>query len=434
MNWKKITGSILMAATVTSMVAGSTVPALAAKKSDNSDGKTVHFLTAWNEDKDTTAVIKQLTEDYNATNPETPINLEIEVVAQSDMNQKLSVLAASNDLPDMFVTGTQEYIDKYVSQGILKNIDDVIEEQGVTSISKEDRDSILNLTIQDALYVMPTNKNIEGIWYNKQIFEDNGLEVPTTMDEFMDVCQKLSDAEIQPITVAGKEQWPLTRLIGSYATQAGGTDFLVKANSGEVSWTDENFIKAYQWLAEMGEKGYLGEGMTTVDSDTQNSLFITGAAAMCYNGSWFTESLSSDQSTIGENVGFFAFPTVENGAGIANTYTTSYGMYMCVKDESYDDAMGAWLGYVMSNFGNKAMELHNWITPYATTEDFDMGYFTQILADATADEGAASVWPEYAMPTSVQDVEYQGAQMIALGQMDPEDYGKSIDDAWAMVQ
>ena len=36
--------------------------------------------------------------------------------------------------------------------------------------------------------------------------------------------------------------------------------------------------------------------------------------------------------------------------------------------------------------------------------------------------------------TSVQDVEYQGAQMVALGQMSPEDYGTSIDDAWAMVQ
>ena len=52
--------------------------------------------------------VKQLTDDYNATNPETLINLEIEVVAQSDMNQRLSVLAACNELPDMFVTGTQD--------------------------------------------------------------------------------------------------------------------------------------------------------------------------------------------------------------------------------------------------------------------------------------------------------------------------------------
>lgn len=306
MKLKKVTGSLIAAAAAVSLMAGGTVPVSAAKK-DAGKEKTVHFLTAWNEDKDTTAVVKQLTEEYNATNPETPINLEIEVVAQSDMNQKLSVLAASNDLPDLFVTGTQEYIEKYVDQGILKNIDDVIAEQGVTSISDEDRQAILNLTKLDAMYVMPTNKNIEGIWYNKQIFKDNGLDVPKTMDEFMDVCAKLSDAGIQPMAVAGKEQWPLTRLIGAYATQAGGNDLLVKANAGEVSWKDDAFLEAYKWIAEMGEKGYMGEGMTTVDSDTQNSLFTSGMAAMCYNGSWFTESLSSDQNTLGENVGFLPF-------------------------------------------------------------------------------------------------------------------------------
>lgn len=56
------------------------------------------------------------------------------------------------------------------------------------------------------------------------------------------------------MAVAGKEQWPLTRLIGAYATQAGGNDLLVKANAGEVSWKDDAFLEAYKWIAEMGEK------------------------------------------------------------------------------------------------------------------------------------------------------------------------------------
>lgn len=438
MNWKKVTGVVLAAVTAASLFAGCGSAGSTTSAGSGSEkikgGKTVHFLTAWNEDEDTTAVVKQLTDDYNKTNPKTPINLEIEVVAQNDMNQKLSVLAASNDLPDMFVTGTQEYINKYVGQGILKNIDDVIKEQKVTTISDQDRESILNLTKQKALYVIPTNKNIEGIWYNKKIFKDNGLEVPKTLDEFMDVCAKLKKAGIQPMTVAGKEQWPITRLIGAYVTQEGGTDYLVKANNGDVSWSDQAFLDAYEWLQEMQSKGYMGEGMTTVDSNTQNSLFTTGSAAMCYNGSWFTEQLSSDQSTIGKDVGFFAFPQIDGGKGVADTYTTSYGMYLCIKNSSYDDAMGAWVGYLMNHFGDKAMEIHNWITPFTMSEKHDTNYFTQILLDATEKEGAASVWPEYAMPTSVQDVEYRDAQMVALKQMTPKECGKQIDDAWALAR
>lgn len=422
---KKTLSYVLAAATAASMFC---VPASV----NAEETKTIHFLTCWNEDKDTTQVIKQLTDEYNESNPEIPINLEIEVVAQSDMNQKLSVLAASNDLPDVFVTGTQEYIAEYVEQGILKNVDDIIEEQGITSISEEDRASILNLTKQDGLYVLPTNKNIEGFWYNKKIFADNGLEVPETMDEFMDVCAKLKEAGIQPVACAGKEQWPITRLMGGYATQAGGTELLVQANNGDISWSDPAFLEAYQWLIDMGNNGYFGEGVTTVDTDTQNSLFITGAAAMEYNGSWFTENLSSTQNTLGEEVGFFAFPTVEGGQGVANTYTTSYGMFICLKDETYDEATGAWIAYVMEHFGDKGMELHGWLTPYAMQEEHEIGFFTQMMIDATENEGAASVWPEYAMPTMIQDVEYQNAQLLVLGQMTAEAFGQAMDDAMTM--
>ena len=122
MKWKKVMSGFLVASMTAALLAGCGGNSGEEEQAAADGSKTVHFLTAWNEDEDITAVVKQLTDDYNATNPETPINLEIEVVAQSDMNQRLSVLAASNELPDMFVTGTQEYIESYVDQGILKNI------------------------------------------------------------------------------------------------------------------------------------------------------------------------------------------------------------------------------------------------------------------------------------------------------------------------
>lgn len=435
MKWKKVISTLLVAAMIATMAAGCGGSSEKDKASATvEDGKTVHFLTCWNEDKDITQVVKKLTDDYNATNPETPINLEIEVVAQGDMNQKLSVLAASNDLPDMFVTGTQEYIAQYAEQGILKNIDDVISKQGVESMSEEDRASVLNLTKQENLYVLPSSKNIEGFWYNKKVFEENNLKVPETMDDFMNVCAELKEKGIQPVACAGKEQWPITRLLGAYATQVGGTDVLVKANDGTLSWGDEAFLQAYQWLSDMGTEEYFGKGMTTVDTDTQNSLFITGVAAMEYNGSWFTENLESDSNTLGEDVGFFAFPTVDGGKGVANTYTTSYGMSLCFKDESVDDAMSAWIAYIMENYGDVGMELHGWLTPYTLKAEHEVGYYTQTLIDATEKEGAAAVWPEYAMPTSIQDVEYANAQLLALGQMTPEDFGKQMDDAMKMAE
>ena len=321
--------------------------------------KVVHVLTCWDENSDNTQVLVQTTNRYNETNPETPIQLQIEVVAQDSMNQQLSVLSASNALPDVFVTGTQEYIDTYVGQGWLKSIDEVMSEFSVSNaLTAEKRQALLDLTKQDALYVMPCDQSIEGIWYNTEIFDQYNLKVPTTMDEFMDVCATLQSNGVQPMVCPGKEKWPITRLIGAYATMVGGVDAVVDANNGDLSWGSDPFLQAYSWLAEMGELGYFGQGVTTVDTNTANSLFLSGRAAMYYNGSWFTSNLNSEENQIGENVGIFAFPTVSGGKGEANTYTTSYGMYWCFKNEAYDDAVGAWMAYMLQNYGDVAMEVH----------------------------------------------------------------------------
>lgn len=394
--------------------------------------KTVRLLTCWDENNDSTQILKALTDNYNAENPETPIDLQIEVVAQTAMNQKLSVLAASNDLPDVFATGTQEYINDYVEQGLLKSVDEVMEEQGVTdALSDENREALLNLTKQESLYVMPMDQSVEGIWYNKQIFEENNLEVPKTIDEFMEVCETLKEKGIQPVVSPGKELWPITRLLGAYATQAGGTDVLVEANDGTRSWGDECFLQAYEWLNEMGEKEYFGQGVTTIDTNTANSMFLSGQAVMYYNGSWFTKDLESEENTLGKEVGIFAFPTVSGGKGIENTYTTSYGMYWCFKEAAYDDAMGKWMAYLLNHYGDVSMELQGRLTAYKLTKEPETGYFTKLVLEAQESAGAAAVWPEYAMTTDVQDIEYANAQLLVLGQMKPEDFGKALDDAMA---
>lgn len=392
----------------------------------------VHVLICWDENSDNTQVLVQATNRYNETNPETPIQLQVEVVAQDSMNQQLSVLSASDALPDVFVTGTQEYINTYVGQGWLKSIDDVISEYGVTdALTAEKRQALLDLTKQEGLHVLPCDQSIEGIWYNTEIFDQYNLSVPATVDEFMDVCATLQENGVQPMTCPGKEKWPITRLIGAYATMAGGVDAIVGANSGELSWGAEPFLQAYSWVAEMGEKGYFGQGVTTVDTNTANSLFLSGRAAMYYNGSWFTANLNSEENQIGENVGLFAFPTVPGGKGQANTYTTSYGMYWCFKNASYDDAIGAWIAYLLRNYGDVAMEVQGRLTAYTLSTEPEVDHFTSVVLDAQAVQTGSGVWPEYAMPTSVQDVEYSNAQMLILNQISPEDFGKAVDAAMA---
>lgn len=62
--------------------------------------------------------------------------------------------------------------------------------------------------IDGQTYIPPTNSQvIPLVFYNKQIFADNGIEVPTTWAEFEDVVAALKKAGVTPIEMAGAEPW-----------------------------------------------------------------------------------------------------------------------------------------------------------------------------------------------------------------------------------
>ena len=279
-------GKKVLSLSMAALLAASMVPATAVS-ADSKDERTIKVLTIWNENvQGGTQTLKKLSDEYCEQHPE--IKVDIEVVAQTDMNSKLSVLAASNELPDLFIEVDTAQANTFITQGLVKNVDEFLADNGLQDIlSESTHDGLINLqgtTGVDDLYILPTEQNIEGFWYNKKMFEENGWEVPTTMDEFMKICEDASSKGIQPLSVDGVDKFYFTRLWGGYATSKLGPDALVKANAGELSWSDDAFKEAYQWVADLNDKGYMGAGVTTVDSATMNAVFLKRRS--CYGIQW----------------------------------------------------------------------------------------------------------------------------------------------------
>lgn len=68
-------------------------------------------------------------------------------------------------------------------------------------------------TYKDKVYAIPTAEvAMSGFFYNKAIFEENGLSIPTTWTEFIGLLDTLKSKSIVPIVVAGKDVWPLKLL------------------------------------------------------------------------------------------------------------------------------------------------------------------------------------------------------------------------------
>ena len=278
---KKRVLTILMATlTASTMFA---VPTFAADYSgeDPQLKKNIKILTIWAEEDD---LLTKICEDYQKNvNPN--FTWEYEMVASDNLQQKIATLAASNDLPDIFAYEAGTPLNVLIDSGKVKNISEAVDELGtVDCLNSGAVDLLKGLSGTDDLYDLPFGMNVEGFWYNKALFEQAGCEVPTTWDEFEEVLQKLADAGIQPLTAGGADKWGATRLLNAYAVRTAGNDIMTKAADGEIAYTDEKLVAAADKISEWAEKGYFGEGITTVDMNTAGSMMMSGKAAIFYNG------------------------------------------------------------------------------------------------------------------------------------------------------
>ena len=432
MKWKKAVSLALIGTMMASLAGcGSTGGGTSDQAADSgTQERTIKVMTIWNEDvQGGTQTLKALSDEYCAEHPE--ITVEIEVVAQTDMPSRLSVLAASGELPDLFIATDTAQSATFYEQGLIYSVDDFLEENGIQDIiSESTRQGLINVQAAegDELYTLSTEQNIEGFWYNKQMFEENGWEVPETMDEFMAICEDAVSKGIQPLSVDGMDKFYFTRLWGGYVTSKLGVDALINANAGEQSFSDPTFLEAYQWVQDLNTNGYMGEGVTTIDSSTMNSMFLTGGAAMEYNGSWVTSNLTIEEDNqLGENVGFFGFPSVDDAVADQNDYCQNYGTAWVIGSNNYDDALNDWLVYVFSGYGDKSMETQGMLSGFEMKEEHEMPYYTQRVVDLIAEAGEAAVWPEYKMETEAMQTSLDNSQLLILGEMTPEDYGASLD-------
>ena len=164
---------------------------------------------------------------------------------------------------------------------------------------------------QGNVFAVPFAAVSHFVYYNKAIFEEQGIEVPTTFEEFLDVCQKLKDAGIQPLSNGIAANWDILEcvllgMVPNYITAEERPAY----ESGEKKMNDETWVEIYTDFAKLVP--YLPDGFEAIDNDNANVMFGLGQSAMLIDGSWSYGTLSGDDYDV--DVGFFSIPAPEGKA------------------------------------------------------------------------------------------------------------------------
>ena len=394
----------------------------------------IHYLTVQQEDEGWPLIIGGLTSEYQADHPN--VKWEYENYPQTDLVQRIQLLAGSDSLPLMFNYESGAPLLDLVNSGQVLDLEQTFKDLGIYDVLNPGAVSLLKGLVNDAgLYALPLELNIEGFWYNKQIFADNNIKVPTTWDQMLEAAETLDAAGIQPFAVSGLQKWPITRLINGYVMRKYGYDAMTRVASGELKVTDPGFIEAAQVVQDMGLNGYFGEGVNTLDYAPAQDLFLQGKAAMYYMGSWAVRDFNNPEVNLigADNIGFFNIPLVDGGAGTLGDYSINAGLTTSFSKAEYDanpEGIGDWTKYVFSNYGDRAMSELGLITGFRVEQmPAEIQPLTQMTVEEIDKVENGAPWFEARFNAKTQSVATDNVQLLIMGDMTPEEYMTELQKA-----
>ena len=175
-------------------------------------------LTFWTLNGRTEAVDAAVAK-FNEANPDivvTPSYYDTDGIKDA-----CKVAASSDTLPSMWFNWGGSLGQFYVDNGKTYDLTAFAEANGWADFYSAGATGLCTLGGQ--LAGLPTSYNVLGVYYNKQIFADLGLEVPTTFEEFEALLPTIKEAGIFPMETGGLYGWHTMRwlelIIEHYAGQ-----------------------------------------------------------------------------------------------------------------------------------------------------------------------------------------------------------------------
>lgn len=321
--------------------------------------------------------------DFNASN-EFGVTIEPTFYSNSDYKTALSTMMASDSEPDIIFTWELGYLGNYVNGGKIVSLQSYLDEDPEWAATFND--GVIDLLTYDGeAYGIPTQQCMGIMYYNKRIFEENGVTVPTTYDEFLQVCQTLKDNGVTPIALASTaaDAWLVSQYIQELSNGIAGYDLFDSLYQGEGVWNDPAFIEAAQKFQAEVDAGYYEDGFTGVSGDEAREFFRMGMTAMYFNGSWEISSVGDPAaSPEAENIGCFVVPKInpENTGVTLGSVDTSFAVTANCQNV---DAAVAFLKY-WTNEENATMLCYDYGRIPCTNWKLDESKLNPLLAECAA--------------------------------------------------
>ena len=265
-------------------------------------------------------LVETLAEEFEAQKQ--GVTVEHQGFETAQLDDQLQRAIQSGEGPDISqINNGENSMGPMVRAGLILPMDDYAEQYGWNDLLSpgliaRNRYTEDGKTIgQGVLWGVSETAEIVGFYYNKQIFADNGVEIPETFADLEAAMQTFKDNGVTPLVFGNLDPWPAIHLFGEIHGTMTTREYLdgLIYRQGNKSWDTDEIKQAAAKLQEWKQNGYLLQGFEGISPDDAVSLFAAGQGAMLMQGSWDAPNVAVQMN---ENAGFFLMPPQEAGGTV----------------------------------------------------------------------------------------------------------------------
>jgi len=254
-----------------------TMPVFAAGGGESS-GKVVLTMGSWRADD--VAQMNNLLKEYKKIKPN--VEIQFRPINPPEYNATLRLQLEGGTGPDLMYARSYATGQELFRAGYFGDCSDI---PGVKD----------NFTASNAapwqmpdgkMFAVPFAAVSHAVYYNKTIFQKEGLRVPATWEDFLALCATLQSKGYTPLANGVADEWDILEVffLNLLPGFVGGASDRAQYESGAKRLNDANFIAAFQAMADVAK--FLPKGYQSVTYNDSQALFNNQQAAMFLDGSW----------------------------------------------------------------------------------------------------------------------------------------------------
>jgi raffinose/stachyose/melibiose transport system substrate-binding protein len=259
------------------------------------------------------------------------ITVQFDPTNPPDYNATLQSQFETGTAPDLmylrsFATGRSLW-----EAGFLADLSDLAGLENFTEASQSPW-----ATEDGVVYGVPFIAVSHGIYYNKDLFNELGIAIPTTWEELLQAAQTLKDNGYDGFANASGDPWTIAEIVFMNLAPnfIGGREGRLAYLSGERCFNDENAVAAFQGVADVAP--YFPEDQSALVYYDSQQIFLQGEAGMWMGGSWDIPVFESEEPDF--EWGVFAVPAPAGAETQYLTFHLDAGMGMNANTEHPEEA------------------------------------------------------------------------------------------------